>query len=157
FKNVGEAASARQKSAKKRSLHGVNEHFEPTFNAAMATQVVFQQPASPFCPSSAAQAPGRDCACPLPVPPPKWRHRRNTFLHLYTGSRCRPPWEDPAAARLPPPHRDPPRPLRDRSPRVRAIGAAPSIPHRLPPLRQPAVNGSPLPSRPCNAGRSLSA
>jgi hypothetical protein len=46
LKNVGEAASARQKQAKKRSLRVVNEHFEPAFNAAMATQVVFQQPAS---------------------------------------------------------------------------------------------------------------
>jgi hypothetical protein len=45
LKNVGEAASARQKWPKKRSLHGVNEHFEAIFNAAMATQVVFQQPA----------------------------------------------------------------------------------------------------------------
>src|SRR5690606_28473197 len=44
LKNVGEAASARQKPAKKRSLHIVNEHFEPAFNAAMATQVVFRQP-----------------------------------------------------------------------------------------------------------------
>jgi len=44
LKNVGEAASARQKWPKKRSLHGVNEHFEAIFNAAMATQVVFQQP-----------------------------------------------------------------------------------------------------------------
>jgi len=41
-KNVGEAASARQKQAKKRSLRAVNEHFEPVFNAAMATQVVFR-------------------------------------------------------------------------------------------------------------------
>nr|WP_298167529.1 hypothetical protein [uncultured Pseudomonas sp.] len=39
-----EAVSARQKQAKKRSLRAVNEHFEPVFNAAMATQVVFQQP-----------------------------------------------------------------------------------------------------------------
>ena len=45
MKNVGEAAGARQKQAKKRSLRVVNEHFEPVFNAAMATQVVFQQPA----------------------------------------------------------------------------------------------------------------
>jgi hypothetical protein len=37
LKNVGEAASARQKQAKKRSLRVVNEHFEPVFNAAMAT------------------------------------------------------------------------------------------------------------------------
>jgi hypothetical protein len=46
LKNVGEAASARQKQAKKRSLRVVNEHFEPVFNVAMATQVVFQQPAN---------------------------------------------------------------------------------------------------------------
>nr|WP_298138932.1 di-heme oxidoredictase family protein [uncultured Pseudomonas sp.] len=46
LKNVGEAAETRQKQAKKRSLHGVNEHFEPVFNAVSATQVVFQQPAS---------------------------------------------------------------------------------------------------------------
>lgn len=48
LKNVGEAASARQKEAKKRSLQAVNEHFEPAFNAAMATQIVFQQPANAF-------------------------------------------------------------------------------------------------------------
>jgi hypothetical protein len=43
LKNVGEAASARQKQARKQSLRAVNEHSEPVFNAAMATQVVFQQ------------------------------------------------------------------------------------------------------------------
>ncbi|WP_131183828.1 hypothetical protein [Stutzerimonas kirkiae] len=43
LKNVGEAASARQKQAKKRSLRIVNEHSEPVFNAAMATQVVFKR------------------------------------------------------------------------------------------------------------------
>ena len=32
----------------KRSLQVVNEHFEPIFNTAMATQVVFQQPARQF-------------------------------------------------------------------------------------------------------------
>src|SRR5690606_27077820 len=37
LKNVGEAASARQKPVKKRSLRVVNEHLEPIFNAAMAT------------------------------------------------------------------------------------------------------------------------
>jgi hypothetical protein len=37
MKNVIEAASARQKQAKKRSLPGVNEHFEPVLNEAMAT------------------------------------------------------------------------------------------------------------------------
>nr|WP_187272754.1 hypothetical protein [Pseudomonas mendocina] len=37
LKNVGEAASARQKQPKKRSLRAVNEHFEAVFNAAMAT------------------------------------------------------------------------------------------------------------------------
>ena len=46
LKNVGEAASARQKQAKKRSLHGVNEHSEPVFNAAKATEVGFQRPAA---------------------------------------------------------------------------------------------------------------
>src|SRR3990167_4408165 len=45
LKNVGEAAEARQKQAKKRSLRAVNEHFEPVFNAVSATQVVFQRPA----------------------------------------------------------------------------------------------------------------
>jgi hypothetical protein len=52
LKNVGEAASAipmaaPQKQPKKRSLRVVNEHFEAVFNAAMATQVVFQQPVNP--------------------------------------------------------------------------------------------------------------
>jgi len=37
LKNVGEAASARQKQPKKRSLRVVNEHFEAVFKAAMAT------------------------------------------------------------------------------------------------------------------------
>ena len=37
LKNVGEAAETRQKQAKKRSLHAVNEHFEPVFNAVSAT------------------------------------------------------------------------------------------------------------------------
>ena len=46
LQNVGEAVSARQKQAKKRSLRAVNEHFEPVFNAAMATQVVLQRPAN---------------------------------------------------------------------------------------------------------------
>ncbi|TBU72875.1 hypothetical protein DNK10_19515 [Pseudomonas daroniae] len=46
LKNVSEAASARQKQAKKRSVQAVHEHFEPVFNAAMATQVVFQRPAN---------------------------------------------------------------------------------------------------------------
>jgi hypothetical protein len=44
WKNVGKAASARQKQPKKRSLRVVNEHFEAVFNVAMATQVVFQHP-----------------------------------------------------------------------------------------------------------------
>jgi hypothetical protein len=50
LKNVAEAASTRQKQAKKRSLREVNEHFEPAFNAVMATQVVFQQPARAVLP-----------------------------------------------------------------------------------------------------------
>jgi len=41
FKNVIEAVSARQTQAKKRYLQLVNEHFEPVFNDAMATQIVF--------------------------------------------------------------------------------------------------------------------
>jgi hypothetical protein len=32
-----------KKQAKKRSLYGINEHFEIVFNAAMATQVIFQR------------------------------------------------------------------------------------------------------------------
>ncbi|TBU77468.1 hypothetical protein DNK10_07565 [Pseudomonas daroniae] len=44
LKNVDEAAGARQKQAKKRSVRVVHEHFEPAFNDATATQVVFQQP-----------------------------------------------------------------------------------------------------------------
>ena len=43
LKNVDEVVSSRQKSAKKRSLYVINEHFKPTFNAEMATQVVFQR------------------------------------------------------------------------------------------------------------------
>ena len=45
LKNVFEAADARQKWPKERSLHGVNEHLEAIFNAAVATQIVFQRPA----------------------------------------------------------------------------------------------------------------
>ncbi|MCK5532431.1 hypothetical protein [Halopseudomonas sp.] len=40
MRNVFEAAHARQKQAKKRSLCLINEHFEPVFNAAGATQAV---------------------------------------------------------------------------------------------------------------------
>ncbi|OQW41950.1 MAG: hypothetical protein A4S08_02170 [Proteobacteria bacterium SG_bin4] len=46
LKNVFEAADARQKQAKKRSLCLIDEHFEPVFNAAAATQIVFQRPVS---------------------------------------------------------------------------------------------------------------
>jgi len=46
LKNVFEAADARQKQAKKRSLCMINEHFESVFNTAAATQIVFQRPAS---------------------------------------------------------------------------------------------------------------
>ena len=41
--NVSEAVRARQKSAKKRSLLIVNEHFEPFFNNALTTQVIIQR------------------------------------------------------------------------------------------------------------------
>lgn len=40
--NAGEGVRARPKSAKKRSLQVVNEHFEPVFNAPLATQVIIQ-------------------------------------------------------------------------------------------------------------------
>jgi hypothetical protein len=45
LKNVFEAADARQKQAKKRSLCLINEHFESVFNTAAATQIVFQRAA----------------------------------------------------------------------------------------------------------------
>jgi len=45
LKDVFEAAGARQKQAKKRSLCMINEHFESVFNTAAATQIVFQRPA----------------------------------------------------------------------------------------------------------------
>ncbi len=44
LKNVFEAAGARQKQAKERSVCRINAHSEPVFNAAAATQTVFQQP-----------------------------------------------------------------------------------------------------------------
>ena len=44
FKNVMSVAKSRQKQAKKRSLHGANEHKEPVFNEE-ASAIVFQQPA----------------------------------------------------------------------------------------------------------------
>ena len=47
LKNVFEAADARQKQAKKRSLCVINEHFEPVFNTVAATQIVFQRPVKP--------------------------------------------------------------------------------------------------------------
>lgn len=43
LRNVFEAADARQKQEKKRSLCPINEYFEPVFNTAAATQIVFQQ------------------------------------------------------------------------------------------------------------------
>ncbi|WP_292923456.1 hypothetical protein [Nitrosomonas sp.] len=46
LKNVFEAADTRQKQAKKRSLCGINEHFELVFNTVTATQIVFQRPVS---------------------------------------------------------------------------------------------------------------
>jgi acetoacetyl-CoA synthetase len=45
LKNVASAAATRKNEAKKRGLHGVNEHFEPNFDAVAASVVVFQQPA----------------------------------------------------------------------------------------------------------------
>jgi len=43
LKNVSEAASARKKLVKRGSLYIINDRFEPIFNAAIATQVVFQK------------------------------------------------------------------------------------------------------------------
>ena len=43
LKKVASDGSARQKDAKKRNLHKVNEHFEQFFNAAMSSAVVFQR------------------------------------------------------------------------------------------------------------------
>jgi len=40
-KNLIKQMMARQKQAKKRSLHGVNEYFELDFNAASAASVDF--------------------------------------------------------------------------------------------------------------------
>ena len=39
------AVKTRQKLAKKRSLHAVNEHFEPIFNPELTSVIVFQPPA----------------------------------------------------------------------------------------------------------------
>jgi hypothetical protein len=48
LKNVASAAEARKNEAKKRSLHGVNEHFEPNFDDASASAVVFQRADNPY-------------------------------------------------------------------------------------------------------------
>ncbi len=42
---MAQVCAGQQKFAKKRSLHGVNEHFEPIFNAVMGRMRLFQQPA----------------------------------------------------------------------------------------------------------------
>jgi hypothetical protein len=44
LKNVIEAVDAWQKQARKRRLCVINEHFEPVFNAAAASRLVFQHP-----------------------------------------------------------------------------------------------------------------
>ncbi|PLX48411.1 MAG: zinc ribbon domain-containing protein [Desulfobulbaceae bacterium] len=43
LKKVASEAEARKNEAKKRSLHGVNEHFEPNFDDASASAVGFQR------------------------------------------------------------------------------------------------------------------
>jgi len=48
LKNVFEEAEARQKQVGKCSLCLINEHFEPVFNAAAATQIVFQRAVKEF-------------------------------------------------------------------------------------------------------------
>jgi len=45
LKKVFEAVDARRTRAKKPSLRPVNKYFEPDFNAAAVTQIVFQKPA----------------------------------------------------------------------------------------------------------------
>jgi len=45
LKKVASEAEARKNEAKKRSLHRVNEHFEPSFDDASASAVVFQRAA----------------------------------------------------------------------------------------------------------------
>ena len=44
LKNVASAAKTRRESARKRGLHGVNEHSEPVPNAVLASAVVLQRP-----------------------------------------------------------------------------------------------------------------
>ena len=43
LQNVSEAVSSRQKLERKQNLYGINEYFEPIFNAEMATQIVLQR------------------------------------------------------------------------------------------------------------------
>lgn len=45
LQGVGEAAEARQKQAKKRSVQNIHEHSEPVFNDASATQATLQRSA----------------------------------------------------------------------------------------------------------------
>jgi hypothetical protein len=47
LKKVFETVNARQKLAKKTEFIEINEHFKPVFNAAVTTQIFFQQPARP--------------------------------------------------------------------------------------------------------------
>jgi len=42
LKNVMSATETRKKEAKKRSLHKVNEHFEPLFDAVSASAIILQ-------------------------------------------------------------------------------------------------------------------
>jgi hypothetical protein len=44
LKNVTSKGKTRKNETKKRSLHGVNEHFEPNFDTELSSAVVFQQP-----------------------------------------------------------------------------------------------------------------
>jgi len=52
LKNVAGAPEARRNEAEWRSLHLVNEHFEPNIYAAFANAVVLQQPAQDFLPNT---------------------------------------------------------------------------------------------------------
>jgi hypothetical protein len=41
------AGKTRQNPTKKRSLYGINEHFEEGFNTVLPSAIVFQQPVKP--------------------------------------------------------------------------------------------------------------
>ena len=78
-KNVMSAGKTRQKSAKKRSIHAVCEHFSPTSNAVLSSAIVFPVKQKPS-PSAGYTPPGF-------LQDPRWRpvRERSRF------QRCPPP------------------------------------------------------------------